>query len=219
MIDIKNFKLNYLYKKSLLSEKQSKKIVFTLTDDDDKDDFKSFGILSDIESSIVDFVKNGQHLYIHSEKCGNGKTSWAIRMVQAYFDRIWNSTELKCRALFINVPRYMLAIKDNIDEKSEYVSYIKKNVFSSDIVIWDEIGTKSLTVFEQENIMSLINARIDAGKSNIYTSNLTDEELLKAVGKRLHSRISLTSKNIELKGKDKRGLQKWILLKESTSCR
>jgi DNA replication protein DnaC len=208
MIDIKNFKLNYLYKKSLLSEKQSKKIVFTLTDDDDKDDFKSFGILSDIESSIVDFVKNGQHLYIHSEKCGNGKTSWAIRMVQAYFDRIWNSTELKCRALFINVPRYMLAIKDNIDEKSEYVSYIKKNVFSSDIVIWDEIGTKSLTVFEQENIMSLINARIDAGKSNIYTSNLTDEELLKAVGKRLHSRISLTSKNIELKGKDKRGLQK-----------
>ena len=219
MIDIKNFKLNYLYKKSLLSEKQSKKIVFTLTDDDDKDDFKSFGILSDIESSIVDFVKNGQHLYIHSEKCGNGKTSWAIRMVQAYFDKIWNSTELKCRALFINVPRYMLAIKDNIDEKSEYVSYIKKNVFSSDIVIWDEIGTKSLTVFEQENIMSLINARIDAGKSNIYTSNLTDEELLKAVGKRLHSRISLTSKNIELKGKDKRGLQKWILLKESTSCR
>jgi DNA replication protein DnaC len=207
MIDIKNFKLNYLYKKSLLSEKQSKKIVFTLTDDDDKDDFKSFGILSDIESSIVDFVKNGQHLYIHSEKCGNGKTSWAIRMVQAYFDKIWNSTELKCRALFINVPRYMLAIKDNIDEKSEYVSYIKKNVFSSDIVIWDEIGTKSLTVFEQENIMSLINARIDAGKSNIYTSNLTDEELLKAVGKRLHSRISLTSKNIELKGKDKRGLQ------------
>jgi DNA replication protein DnaC len=208
MIDIKNFKLNYLYKKSLLSEKQSKKIVFTLTDDDDKDDFKSFGILSDIESSIVDFVKNGQHLYIHSEKCGNGKTSWAIRMVQAYFDKIWNSTELKCRALFINVPRYMLAIKDNIDEKSEYVSYIKKNVFNADIVIWDEIGTKSLTVFEQENIMSLINARIDAGKSNIYTSNLTDEELLKAVGKRLHSRISLTSKNIELKGKDKRGLQK-----------
>jgi DNA replication protein DnaC len=102
----------------------------------------------------------------------------------------------------------MLAIKDNIDEKSEYVSYIKKNVFNADIVIWDEIGTKSLTVFEQENIMSLINARIDAGKSNIYTSNLTDEELLKAVGKRLHSRISLTSKNIELKGKDKRGLQK-----------
>jgi len=206
MIDIKSFKLNYLYKKSLLSEKQSKKIVFTLTDDD-KEDFKSFGILSDIEFSIVDFVKNGEHLYIHSEKCGNGKTSWAIRMVQAYFDKIWNSTELKCRALFINVPRYMLAIKDNIDEKSEYVSYIKKNVFNADIVIWDEIGTKSLTVFEQENIMSLINARIDAGKSNIYTSNLTDEELLKAVGKRLHSRISLTSKNIELKGKDKRGLQ------------
>lgn len=205
MTDIKQFKLSYLYKKALLSEKQSKRIVLLI--DDDEIDKKSFESLSKLENSIVDFVKAGNHLYIHSEICGNGKTSWAIRMVQAYFEKIWSNTELKCRALYISVPRYMIAIKDNIDEKSEYVGHIKKNVLSADIVIWDEIGTKSLTVFEQENIMSLINARIDAGKSNIYTSNLTDKELLGAVGKRLHSRISLTSHSIELKGKDKRGLK------------
>lgn len=202
MTDIKQFKLDYLYKKALLSEKQRKRIDLIL--DEDNSDLKAFEELKSIEEAIVDFVKDGNHLYIHSTTCGNGKTSWAIRMVQTYFDKIWLKTELKCRALYINVPRYMLAIKDNIDEKNEYVSYIKKNVLAADIVIWDEVGTKWLTSFEHENVMSLISARIDSGKTNIYTSNLTDDELEKAVGKRLHSRISKNSHNIELKGQDKR---------------
>jgi DNA replication protein DnaC len=101
----------------------------------------------------------------------------------------------------------MLAIKDNISEKSDYVDFIKKNVMTADIVIWDEVGTKGLTEFEHENIMSLVNARIDAGKTNIYTSNLNDDQLLKSVGKRLHSRISKTSYSVELKGQDKRGFK------------
>jgi DNA replication protein DnaC len=205
MTDIKKVKLDYLYKKSLLSEKQSKRIELEL--DDDETDLKEYELLKSIENSVLDFVKEGKNLYIHSTNCGNGKTSWAIRMVQSYFDKIWFKTELKCRALFISVPRYMLAIKDNISEKSDYVEYIKKNVLNADIVIWDEVGTKGLTQFEHENIMSLINARIDAGKTNIYTSNLTDKQLLESVGKRLHSRISLTSHSVELKGMDKRGLK------------
>jgi DNA replication protein DnaC len=205
MVDIKQFKLDYLYKKALLSEKQRKRIEL-VTDVDDTD-VKEYGFLKGIENSIIDFVKGGENLYIHSSTCGNGKTSWAIRMVQSYFEQIWSKTELKCRALYISVPRYMIAIKDNISEKSEYIEHIKKNILIADIVIWDEVGTKGLTQFEHENIMSLINARIDSGKSNIYTSNLTDRELLEAVGKRLHSRISLTSHSVELKGKDKRGLK------------
>jgi DNA replication protein DnaC len=204
MMDIKQFKLDYLFKKALLSDKQRKRIDLIL--DEDELDLKAYEFLKSIEDTIVDFVKNGNSLYIHSTMCGNGKTSWAIRMIQAYFEKIWSKTELKCRALFISVPRYMIAIKDNIDEKSDYVDYIKKNILTADIVIWDEIGTKGLTQFEHENIMSLINSRIDAGKTNIYTSNLTDSQLLESVGKRLYSRISGTSHRVELKGKDKRGL-------------
>jgi DNA replication protein DnaC len=202
MIDIKQFKLDYLFKKALLSDKQKQKIEFVL--EKDELDLEAFKTLKSVEDSIVDFVKKGGNLYIHSTNTGNGKTSWAIRMVQTYFEKIWSKTELKCRALFISVPRFMLAIKDNISEKSDYVGYIKKNVMTADIVIWDEVGTKGLTEFEHENIMSLINARIDAGKTNIYTSNLDDAQLLKSVGKRLHSRISGTAYSVELKGRDKR---------------
>jgi DNA replication protein DnaC len=205
MIDIKQFKLDYLYKKALLSDKQKQRIEFVL--EKDELDLEAYRVLKNVEESILDFVKGGGNLYIHSITTGNGKTSWAIRMVQAYFEKIWSKTELKCRALFISVPRYMLAIKDNISEKSDYVDFIKKNVMTADIVIWDEVGTKGLTEFEHENIMSLVNARIDAGKTNIYTSNLNDDQLLKSVGKRLHSRISKTSYSVELKGQDKRGFK------------
>lgn len=200
------FKLDHLYSKSLIGLNQRKHVDLRV--DDDGTDLEQFRQLKDIENRIVDFVKNGENLYIHSTECGNGKTSWALRMVETYFDIIWPKSPLTCRALFINVPRYLLAIKDNISEKSEYVAHIKNNVYTADMVIWDEVGSKGLTQFEHENILSLINARIDAGKSNIYTSNLNEDDLQVAVGPRLYSRIVNMSHNIELKGSDKRGVIK-----------
>lgn len=198
------FKLNYLYEKALIPLNLRERI--SLRVDIDGTDLEEFKKLKDIENNIVDYVSKGINLYIHSEKCGNGKTSWALRLVQAYFNKIWVKSNLECKALFINVPRYLLALKDNISEKNDYVQHIKDNVLSADIVIWDEVGSKGLTSFEHENILSLINARISAGKSNIYTSNLTAEELHLSVGDRLYSRIVNMSMNIKFNGLDKRGL-------------
>ena len=60
-----------------------------------------------------------------------------------------------------------------------------------------------------ELILSIIDSRISAGKSNIYTTNLVDSELVKSLGDRLYSRIvNYSNYVIELKGKDKRGLNK-----------
>ena len=85
--------------------------------------------------------------------------------------------------------------------------HIKENVLTADLVIWDEIGTKEFTQFEHENILNLINARIDAGKSNIYTSNLSVDELRDAVGDRLYSRIILCSNDVPFVGLDKRAIK------------
>ena len=79
-------------------------------------------------------------------------------------------------------------------------------MLDADLVVWDEVGTKGLTQFEHENILNLINARIDLGKANIYTSNLSDAELHQAVGDRLYSRIAILSDGVELVGSDKRAL-------------
>lgn len=202
---VKNFKLSKLYDNALISVKQRQRIDWFPTDNENDDD--NFKYLATVERNIMNFVDQGGNLYIHSPITGNGKTSWALRLVQAYFDNVWLESSIEdCRALFINVPRYLLAIKDNISQKSDYVQYIKDHVLNADIVIWDEVGTKGLTQFEHENILNLVSVRIDTGKANIYTSNLNDEELHKFVGDRLYSRIVLLSDGVELFGSDKRPL-------------
>ena len=203
---VKNFKLSKLYDNALISSKQRQKIDLKL-DDDQVNDEENFDYLHSVEENIVNFVNVGGNLYIHSSITGNGKTSWALRMVQAYFSKIWYEASIEdCRALFINVPRYLLALKDNISQRSDYVQYIKEHVLDADIVIWDEVGTKGLTQFEHENILNLISVRIDNGKANIYTSNLDDEELHQVVGDRLYSRIVLLSDEVKLVGADKRSI-------------
>ena len=197
---IKRIKLDYLYNAGLITEKQRIRFKFY----PDKRDADTFKYLSNISKNILKFVDKGGNLYIHSKQCGNGKTSLALRLIQSYLDKIWATSPLECRVLFINVPRYLLEIKNNISEKSDYIEHISKNVLNADLVVWDDIGTKGLTQFEHENVLSMINARLDAGKANIYTSNLSKEELHESVGDRLYSRVYSLSDDVELFGDDYR---------------
>ena len=218
---MRRYKMNYLYEQSGLSFLQRQPIVLCVTCDDcilvngkplvDEQgnikrppEMQSFITLKEYSNNIVKFVENGNNLLIHSPTCGNGKTSWAIKMMQSYIDKIWFKCDLKCKVLFVNVPRFLLEIKRNIEEKSEYVAHIRENVLDCDLVVWDELGTKGLTSFEHENILSMINARLDSGKSNIYTSNLNYKELQESLGDRLYSRIVNMSFDVELFGPDMR---------------
>lgn len=197
-------KVNRLFDAALFTDEQRKPKKLVL--DKDESDKRAFLYLKSICEDILGFIEDGNNLYIHSNICGNGKTAWALRLVQAYINRIWLVSELRCRALFISVPKFLLELKSNLSQKSEYISYIKENVEKCDVVIWDDIGTKSITPFESENLFSIIDSRISSKKSNIFTSNLSDEELHKVLGDRLASRICNTGNNIEFFGADKRGL-------------
>ena len=192
------------YHNALLSDNE--KIDKVLTIKDDSVDKPVFDSLYSIKNYIVEFVNEGNNIYMYSKITGNGKTSWAIKLVQEYIDRIWYRTSKDCPVLFINVPRYLLAIKDNITDKNDYVQHIKENVLDCDIVVWDDIGTKSATSFEHETLLSIIDTRNSKGKTNIYTSNLNGTELLNFVGERLYSRIYNNSFPyvFEFKAKDAR---------------
>lgn len=209
---IKLFKLDNLYNNSLLTFEQRKRVNFVLdADGADRDVYTWLHTV--IEKNIVQFVTAGGSLYLHSSTTGNGKTAWAIRMIQSYFNSIWYRCDMGCKALFINVPKFLLSIKDNISVKSDYVQFIKDNILQADLVVWDEVGTKGLTQFEHEHLLSLINARIDVGKCNIYTSNMPPNELKTLLGDRLYSRIVNLSSTpsgqrggIKFVSQDKRGL-------------
>jgi DNA replication protein DnaC len=197
--------MDSLYSAALMSESQKQHI--TLRVDQDGTDLEQFKQLAAIEQDIVNFIKEGKNLYLHSAIPGNGKSSWSLRLAEAYFNKIWARTSGKCRVLFISVPRFLLAIKDNISAKSSYVEYIKENVSEADLVIWDDLASKVGSEFELSHLLSLIDNRLVLGKSNIYTSNLNKQQLYTAIGERLASRVANMSIDIELFGSDKRILK------------
>lgn len=203
---MRRYKLDFLFDNSLIPKNRiDKESLFV---DEDGTDIDIFERLQNIQSSISDFVKNGGNLYLCSNSPGNGKTSWAIRLAQYFIYCNWIEFSLKPKVLFISVPKFLLELKANIGHESSYIAFINENINDVDLVIWDDIATKSATEFEHEHLLSLIDSRIYDGKSNIFTSNVLPDNLSELLGGRLASRIVNESECLEFNGKDKRGVNR-----------
>ena len=200
------FKIDKILDNALLSQKQRKDIKLVL--DSDKSDYESYATLNKFKESIMNNIEDNVNLYIYSEITGNGKTSWAIKLLTEYVKKNWINIQINSRpVLFINVPQYLLELKLNIRSQSEYVQIVQDNFLKADLIVWDDIGTKTASDFELEYLLSMIDNRQRLEqKIDIYTSNIIPTELQKYVGDRLASRILNTSQLIEFKGQDKRGL-------------
>ena len=170
-------------------------------------DLSKFTELSNIGKNITENVKAGINIYIYSKTIGNGKSTWSIRFLQDYIYDNWYKTNKDCIGLFINVPYYLLQLKNNISNKNAYIENINKYIYDCDLLIFDDIATKVATEFEHEHLLSIIDYRINNCKANIYTSNADPTILNKQLGNRLYSRIYEVSKpNIfKFEGKDRRG--------------
>lgn len=203
---LRKYKLDGLYEAALIPQALRKHLVLRIDQDDT--DLEEFKKLAGIESTILDFVKNGRSLFIHSSNSGNGKTSWALRLIQAYFNEVWPQVDTTCHALYISVPRFLIALKDSISRPSEYIDYIKENILQADIILWDDIAAKTGTDYEINQLLGFIDGRIAAGKANIYTSNQNAAEMYESLGSRLTSRVANMSTDVELHGADKRYLNK-----------
>lgn len=201
-----NQKMNALVEHSLLSNKD--KFPITLIPDADGTDKDKFMELKKIQINISDFVTSGKNLFIYSKNVGNGKSSWSKKLLLSWFKSIIFTSDFVCRGLFINVTKFFNELRNNIDDKSDYITYVKELIPKVDLVVWDDIGIKTLTTWEHDVLFDIINTRVEKGLSNIYTSNMTPIELKEKLGDRLHSRIIQLSTLIELNGKDKRALTK-----------
>lgn len=202
---IRHYKMDCLISMACLEGNQRYPVKLIL--DEDKVDRDAFMKLKEIQKDINNFVTSGQNLFIYGEKTGNGKTEWSKKLLLSWFDSIWRSTELECRGLFISLPKLLAAQKDNISHTNEYFQYINENIIKADVVVWDELNYKDLSDYEHNYILDIIDQRISIGKSNIYTTNFSVDTTSKKLGARLSSRILGKAIKIELKGKDKRGLE------------
>ena len=164
-------------------------------------DREAYKKLSDIRENITEFVDNHENLYICSEQAGNGKTSWAIRMLHTYFHQRAVGNYDNLLGMFVNTTDLLIKLKDfNNPLPKKYLD----NLENVDLVVFDDIAINSnISNYDYTQLFNIINKRMMAEKSSIFTSNVTKYEDLEALfGPRLASRVYNTSQIIELKGLD-----------------
>ena len=162
-----------------------------------REDVSVFERLGAIKTSIREFVESGKNLYIFSENYGNGKTTWALRMLFTYFHSWWLTNCLTCRGVLVNVPEILYRYKTEKYEES-FKKYIR-DIEACDLVVWDDIS--DVEIFDgdvSEFLTVLINKRIQSFKSNIYTSHLTKDDLMSELPPQIARRIFTRCEIVEI---------------------
>lgn len=196
---IRYLEMNSLLEKSYIPE--CKWQPTSLSPDDC--DYSAFCDLADIKDEIDGFVLAGKNLYIYSDKTGNGKTSWAIKLMLKYFDTVWAGNGFRCRGVFVHVPTLLTRLK-NFEITDQSLEDLKLELPDVDLVIWDDVASTSLSNYDHSQLITYIDQRVLNEKSNIFTGNLSKDGMEKSLGARLASRVWNASKRVELKGRDKR---------------
>ena len=159
--------------------------------------------------SIDHFVKKGYNAYFYGD-VGTGKTSWAVKALTTYFNNIASSIDHEVRGLYISVPSFLRDVKLSMTYRNEDFHELLETIKECDLIVWDDIMQTDPTAFESQWLYSYINERIADGRANIYTSNISPDELSK-LDARLHSRICHLSDCIEFEGNDVRYYNKFMV--------
>ena len=192
---------NYLLKSSNIPKVKQK--VNRLTPD--SCDVLSFEMLARIRDNIVQFVNSGRNLYIYSDVCGNGKTTWAIKLMLQYFNEIWVGNGFVRRGLFINTPTFLSTCKLTISSPDKSFDELREDLTKVDLVIFDDIASTKLSEYDYNTLLNYIDQRVLNEMSTIYTGNVKPKDMHNYLGNRLASRIcNSNSTCIELKGRDMR---------------
>lgn len=171
-------------------------------------DMQSFISLNDFKENIVEHVNNGDGLYIWGENTGNGKTSWACKIMSYYFRKIAFNSGLENEGLYIYLPTFLDELRNSYAHPSAEFEEELEMVKSCRLLIIDDIGAERVTEWVRERLVSIINTRSSNGLSTIYTSNLSLAGLADKLGDdRISSRIRGSVKEIHLAGKDNRGIE------------
>ena len=121
---------------------------------------------------VEENVELGEGLYIWSDRVGNGKTSWACKIMSHYFRKIAFKSGLENEGLYIYLPTFLEDLRSSYNEEPdpefmEVLSMMK----NCKLLILDDIGAEKSSEWVNERLLSIINTRIMKGLSTIYTSN------------------------------------------------
>ena len=163
-------------------------------------------MLDNYKNDVLSMVDEGRGLYIWGKSTGNGKTSWACKIMSYFFRKIAFNTGLENEGLYIFLPTFLEDLRDNYDNKDPEFDEILRMIKTCRLLIIDDIGAERVTDWVRERMVSIINTRVSNNLTTIYTSNLSPEELRSELGDRIASRVLGSSQVVEITSGDRRGL-------------
>lgn len=194
-------KFNILLNNSLLPKKyQSPQQLVKRKDDEEAWDF-----LEDVRKNIVQEVKAGSVFVIASSNVGNGKTSWAIRLLQRYLAETALDGTISDKGMFINYTSLVTNMSDfKYRDTSEYREYLTR-LKTCELLVVDELGGAGINKISYPLIYEIIDTRNNQQLSTIYTTNLDESVLKDQLGERLFSRVYDYSTLVEFYSDNVRG--------------
>ena len=197
-------KLNDLFEHSGLPKKFFEPQILV----ERKADIECWQWLEDVRNNIVEEVQRGLNIVITSTIVGNGKTSWAVRLLQRYLAETALDGRMVEKGMFVVSAQLLTEFGDYnyFQTMKEFLERFEK-LKTCDLLVIDEIGGGSLTKASYPYVYDLVNYRVDNNLSTIYTTNYTDEEIIDLLGQRLYSRIYDTSVVLEFEASNVRGLE------------
>ena len=179
-------------------------------------DEDAFSRLLDIRNNLREFVcSEKNNLIICSSSIGNGKTSWAVKLMLTYIEknahRLIYTDEKEVDklfdiALFCSVIPFLVEMKQFGNNSNTYEMYSRLK--KSELVILDDIGVSTMSQYDYNILYAIVESRLFAGLPTIFTTNATSEDELRNSlgGPRLANRIWATSEIINIKGLGLRGV-------------
>lgn len=144
-------------------------------------------------------VANGKNLYIVGPN-GAGKTYYASCLSRKLVDK-------KFKVMFVNATALIGAIKESYSRPNDVLD----KAYGADILVIDDLGKESPTENTLMTLYMLIDARYNAGRPMVVTSNFTRGELLRrwadadlSTAESIISRLCENSNVLTLDGDDRR---------------
>ena len=80
------------------------------------EDLEAFTVLDNYKNDVLNMVDEGRGLYIWGKSTGNGKTSWACKIMSYFFRKIAFNTGLENEGLYIFLPTFLEDLRDTEKE-------------------------------------------------------------------------------------------------------
>lgn len=162
--------------------------------------------LAKAKATMLDFTetfdtRNQRNLLLKGS-FGTGKSHLSYATAKALLDEGYST-------LFLSVPKLMTKIKDTFGGQSKFSEAdLLQYVADVDLLVLDDLGAEYTNNRNQADnwvwtkLFEVVDGR--AGKSTIYTTNLSSAELEQKVGPRNYSRILDNAEVVKMEGRDYR---------------